>query len=141
MQILLWLLLTKMSFRSIKFAMISWCWWQIATLCIFSMVANIRREWKKGISEWKILIPIRTLRHENTICQIKDRNESIICIKKGNDTFKTIYTSIRNRVNFQPSTNFIITIRYEIPTFSSVGPFFEEGEGGGPENFGQKLKF
>ena len=24
-------------------------------------------------------------------------------------------------------TNFIITIRYEIPTFSSVGPFFEEG--------------
>ena len=23
--------------------------------------------------------------------------------------------------------NFIITIRYEIPTFSSVGPFFEEG--------------
>ena len=37
--------------------------------------------------------------------------------------------------------NFIITIRYEIPTFSSVGPFFEEGGGGGPENFGQKLKF
>ena len=73
------------------------------------------------------MIPIRTLRHENTICQIKDRNESIICIKKGNDTFKTIYTSIRNRVNFQPSTNFIITIRYEIPTFSSVGPFFAEG--------------
>ena len=26
--------------------------------------------------------------------------------------------------------NFIITIRYEIPTFSSVGPFFEEGGGG-----------
>ena len=24
-------------------------------------------------------------------------------------------------------TNFIITIRYEIPTFPSVGPFFEEG--------------
>ena len=23
--------------------------------------------------------------------------------------------------------NFIITIRYEIPTFSSVGPFFEDG--------------
>ena len=23
--------------------------------------------------------------------------------------------------------NFIITIRYEIPTFSLVGPFFEEG--------------
>ena len=23
--------------------------------------------------------------------------------------------------------NFIITIRYEIPTFSSVGPFFKEG--------------
>ena len=36
--------------------------------------------------------------------------------------------------------NFIIIIRYKIPTFSSVGPFFEEG-GGGPENFGQKLKF
>ena len=36
--------------------------------------------------------------------------------------------------------NFIITIRYEIPTFSSVGPFFKEG-GGGRENFGQKLKF
>ena len=34
----------------------------------------------------------------------------------------------------------IITIRYEIPTFSSVGPFFEEG-GGDLENFGQKLKF
>ena len=37
--------------------------------------------------------------------------------------------------------NFIITIRYEIPTFSSVGPFFKEGGGGGLENFGQKLKF
>ena len=36
--------------------------------------------------------------------------------------------------------NFIINIRYEILTFSSVGPFFEEG-GGGLENFGQKLKF
>ena len=24
-------------------------------------------------------------------------------------------------------TSFIITIRYKIPTFSSVGPFFEEG--------------
>ena len=24
-------------------------------------------------------------------------------------------------------TNFIITFRYEIPTFSSVGPYFEEG--------------
>ena len=36
--------------------------------------------------------------------------------------------------------NFTITIRYEIPTFSSVEPFFEEG-GGGPENFGQKLNF
>ena len=35
---------------------------------------------------------------------------------------------------------FIITIRYKIPMFSSVGPFFEEG-GGGPENFGQKLIF
>ena len=35
-------------------------------------------------------------------------------------------------------TNFILTIRYEIPTFLSVGPFFKEG-GGGLENFGQKL--
>ena len=34
----------------------------------------------------------------------------------------------------------LFTIRYEIPTFSSVGPFFEEG-GGDLENFGQKLKF
>ena len=41
--------------------------------------------------------------------------------------------------NFE-KPNFIITIRYEIPTFSSVGPFFEEG-GGGLENFGQKLRF
>ena len=31
--------------------------------------------------------------------------------------------------------NFIITIRYEIPTFSSVGPFFEEGGGGGARKF------
>ena len=37
--------------------------------------------------------------------------------------------------------NFIITIRYEIPTFSSVGPFFKEGGGGDLENLGQKLKF
>ena len=36
--------------------------------------------------------------------------------------------------------NFIITIRYEIPTFLSVVLFFKEG-GGGLENFGQKLKF
>ena len=36
--------------------------------------------------------------------------------------------------------NFIITIRYKIIMFSSVGPFFEEG-GRGPENFGQKLNF
>ena len=36
--------------------------------------------------------------------------------------------------------NFIITIRYEILTFLSVGPFFKEG-GGGLENFGQKLKY
>ena len=28
--------------------------------------------------------------------------------------------------NFE-KPNFIITIRYEMPTFSSVGPFFEEG--------------
>ena len=34
----------------------------------------------------------------------------------------------------------LFTIRYAIPTFSSVGPFFEEG-GGDLENFGQKLKF
>ena len=36
--------------------------------------------------------------------------------------------------------NFIITIRYEIPTFSSVWPFSKRG-GGGPENFSQKLIF
>ena len=28
---------------------------------------------------------------------------------------------------FEKKTNFTITIRYEIPTFSSVGPFFKEG--------------
>ena len=44
-------------------------------------------------------------------------------------------------VEISKKSNFIITIRYEIPTFSSVGPFFEEGGVGGPENFGQKLKF
>ena len=37
-------------------------------------------------------------------------------------------------------TNFIISNRSKIPTFSSVGPFFKEG-GGGLENFGKKLKF
>ena len=52
--------------------------------------------------------------------------------------------------NYQPkgppqllkSVRFInmITIRYKILTFSSVGPFFKEG-GGGTENFDQKLKF
>ena len=36
--------------------------------------------------------------------------------------------------------NLIITSRYKILTFLSVGPFFDDG-GGGPENFGQKLKF
>ena len=46
----------------------------------------------------------------------------------------------RGGVKFWKKTNFIITIRYEILTFSSVGPFFEEG-GGGLENLGQKLKF
>ena len=30
-------------------------------------------------------------------------------------------------VEILKKTNFIITIRYEIPTFLSVGPFFEEG--------------
>ena len=30
-------------------------------------------------------------------------------------------------VEISKKPNFIITIRYEIPTFSSVGPFFEEG--------------
>ena len=35
-------------------------------------------------------------------------------------------------------TNFIITIRYEITTFSSAGHFVKEGGG---ENFGKKLKF
>ena len=30
-------------------------------------------------------------------------------------------------VKFKKKLNFIITIRYEIPTFSSVGPFFKEG--------------
>ena len=30
-------------------------------------------------------------------------------------------------VEISKKTNFIITIRSEIPTFSSVGPFFEEG--------------
>ena len=39
--------------------------------------------------------------------------------------------------DFEKKPNFIITIRYEIPTFSSVGPFFRRG---GPEN-SQKLKF
>ena len=37
-------------------------------------------------------------------------------------------------------TNFVITIRYEIPMFSSVWPFFEEG-GGGLKNFDQILSF
>ena len=32
-------------------------------------------------------------------------------------------------VEILKKTNFIITIRYEIPSFSSVGPFFEEGRG------------
>ena len=30
-------------------------------------------------------------------------------------------------VEILKKTNFIITIRYEIPSFSSVGPFFQEG--------------
>ena len=30
-------------------------------------------------------------------------------------------------VKISKKLNFIITIRYEIPTFSSVGPFFKEG--------------
>ena len=34
-------------------------------------------------------------------------------------------------VEIRKKPNFIITIRYEIPTFSLVGPFFEEGGGGG----------
>ena len=42
--------------------------------------------------------------------------------------------------NLEKKTNFIITIRYQIPTFSPEGPFFEEG-GWGHENFSQKLKF
>ena len=49
-------------------------------------------------------------------------------------------TEIGGGLEISKKPNFIITIRYEIPTFSSVGPFFEEG-GGGLENFGQKLKF
>ena len=37
---------------------------------------------------------------------------------------------IRDRLKeILKKTNFIITIRYEIPTFSLVGPFYEEGEG------------
>ena len=47
---------------------------------------------------------------------------------------------LRRGVEIMKKKNFIITNRYEIPTFPSVGPFFEEG-GGGLENFGQKLKF
>ena len=39
---------------------------------------------------------------------------------------------------FYDNLNSIITIRYEIPSFSLVGPFFEEG---GLYNFGQNLKF
>ena len=48
----------------------------------------------------------------------------------------------REGVQILKKPNFIITIRYEILTFSWawVGPFFKEG-GGGPENFCQKLKF
>ena len=30
-------------------------------------------------------------------------------------------------VEISKKTNFIITIRYEIPSFLSVGPFFKEG--------------
>ena len=44
-------------------------------------------------------------------------------------------------LKFFKKPNFIITIRYEILMFLSVGPFFEEGGGGGLENFGHKLKF
>ena len=36
---------------------------------------------------------------------------------------------IRGGVEVSKKPNFRITIRYEIPTFSSVGPFFEGGEG------------
>ena len=43
-------------------------------------------------------------------------------------------------VEILKNMNFIIAIRYEIPTFFSVRPFFKEG-GRGLENFGQKLKF
>ena len=32
-------------------------------------------------------------------------------------------------VEILKKTNFTITIRYKIPSFSSVGPFFEEGRG------------
>ena len=38
-------------------------------------------------------------------------------------------------VEVSKKPNFRITIRYEIPTFSSVGPFFEEGGGGGSRKF------
>ena len=32
-------------------------------------------------------------------------------------------------VEILKKTNFTITLRYKIPSFSSVGPFFEEGRG------------
>ena len=46
----------------------------------------------------------------------------------------------RGGVEILKKPNFIITIRYEIQMFSSIWPSFWRG-GGGPENFGQKLKF
>ena len=42
-------------------------------------------------------------------------------------------------VEILKKTNFTITIRYKIPSFSSEGPFSKRGVG--LENFGQKLKF
>ena len=40
--------------------------------------------------------------------------------------------------NFE-KPNFIITIRYKIPTFSLIGPFFEEG-GRGSRKFWQEAE-
>ena len=42
-------------------------------------------------------------------------------------------------VEISKKPNFIITIRYEIPTFSSVGPFFKEG-GRGSRKFRQEAE-
>ena len=90
-------------------------------------------QWK-----WKLHCIVRC-RSVSRVLFLLNKSMCVASLKDVNELLRG-YLNCKNRwgsafwwnrgggaLKFRKKPNFIITIRDEIPTFSSVGPFFEEG--------------